>query len=63
MYRHNQNHSRHISLHDCRAERMTLENGVLSLIFPDGIWVTPEHEENAKCGAYRRSAGGLHDSG
>ena len=46
MYRHNQNHSRHISLHDCRAERMALENGVLSLTFPDGIWVTPEHEEN-----------------
>lgn len=41
-----QDHSRHISLHDCRATQMTLEKGVLSLTFPEGIWVTPDHEAN-----------------
>ena len=34
------------SLHDCRAERMAYENGVLSFCFPDGFWVTPDHPLN-----------------
>lgn len=35
------------SLHDCRAEKMTYENGVLSFCFPDGFWVTGEHPLNS----------------
>ena len=35
-----------LSLHDCYANRMQLENGVLSFFFRDGFWVTPSHHAN-----------------
>ena len=55
MYRYSQDHSRHISLHDCRAEKMALEGGIWSVTFPNGIWVTPDHEENLTQNVVRTS--------
>ena len=43
---HNDTNEQLLSLHDCRADRVTLENGVLSFSFSEGIWVLPEHPEN-----------------
>ena len=47
MYTHNEENNRFISLHDCRAEKMRLENGWLSFFFPNGIWVMDDHPENS----------------
>ncbi len=35
-----------INLHDCTVKEMHCKNGVLSLIFPDGIAITPNHPLN-----------------
>ncbi len=35
-----------ISIHDCIAQRMTLEKGILTFHFPEGIWVIPGHPSN-----------------
>lgn len=36
----------YISLHDCQAEKMNFDNGILSFIFPAGFWVTGQHPQN-----------------
>lgn len=36
-----------IGLHDCRADRASLENGVLSLWFREGIWVHQRQEDGS----------------
>lgn len=46
MYKHCDLNDNYISLHDCHAERINFENGVLSFIFPDGFWVAEEHCRN-----------------
>lgn len=46
MYRHCDDNSSLFSLHDCRAEKMTYESGVLSFCFPDGFWITRDHPLN-----------------
>lgn len=46
MYEHCDHHSTLFSLHDCHAEKMTFESGVLSFCFPDGFWVTRDHPLN-----------------
>ena len=46
MYEHCDHRSTLFSLHDCRAEKMTFESGVLSFCFPDGFWVTRDHPLN-----------------
>lgn len=46
MYRNSDINDSYISLHDCCAEKMSFENGVLSFDFPDGFWVTDKHPEN-----------------
>ena len=46
----------HISLHDCQAHRAVLEDGVLTLHFPDGVWVLPGHPANAAEDAHRTDA-------
>ncbi len=35
-----------ISIHDCLAHRVTVENGMLTFYFPEGIWVIPGHPSN-----------------
>ena len=47
-------HGREITLHDCVANHISFENHALRFFLPDGIWITPHHEENS-CGATVRS--------
>ncbi len=49
MFRFVETDDRLISLHDCRAEKMCYQNGVLSFLFSDGIWVLPQQTQN-QCG-------------
>ncbi len=46
MYRLQDSNGSQISLHDCRANNMYFENGILSFVFPDGFWVLPDHAQN-----------------
>jgi len=46
MYRYHQTNDEHISLHDCRAESASFENGVLAFDFREGFWIGPGHPEN-----------------
>ncbi len=46
MYKHCDCDDKHISLHDCHATKVVNENGILTFVFQDGIWVTPEHPSN-----------------
>ena len=46
-YLHNENNEEHLTLHDCRADRAELKDGVLSFWFPEGFWVTSRHPENS----------------
>ena len=46
MYEHYDLNDSCVSLHDCRAEKIAFDNGILSFIFPDGFWVTKQHPEN-----------------
>ena len=45
-YLHNEHDEKYISLHDCRADRVELNDGVLSFWFPEGFWVLSSHPEN-----------------
>lgn len=42
-----------VGLHDCRAKKMSFEQGVLSFYFPDGIWVLPKSSDNPASEALR----------
>lgn len=46
MYKHCDSDDCYISLHDCHAEKMVFDNGILSFIFPDGFWITQHHPLN-----------------
>jgi len=46
MYNHSELNNENIFLHDCYANSMNYENGVLSFVFPEGFWVTPQHNKN-----------------
>ena len=46
MYKHCDVSNEYISLHDCHATSILYENGVITFIFPDGIWVISEHPNN-----------------
>ena len=39
-------HDNEITLHDCTADKISFENGVLLFYLPDGFWVTPHHKDN-----------------
>ena len=43
---HKDREERFLSLHDCRANRAELRDGVLSFWFEAGFWVTQSHPEN-----------------
>ena len=46
MYNHSELNNDNIALHDCYANSMSYENGVLAFVFPEGFWVTPQHIKN-----------------
>ena len=46
MYKHCDTSDEYISLHDCHATSIVYDNGVITFIFPDGIWVTNECPSN-----------------
>ena len=45
-YRHNEKNEEHLTLHDCRAIRVAMNDGVLSFWFDEGFWVMSSHPEN-----------------
>ena len=45
-YKHCDTSDACLSLHDCVASKVSLENGVLSFYFDNGIWICPTHETN-----------------
>ena len=45
-YLHNEKNEEHLTLHDCRADRAELKNGILSFLFPEGFWVSSSHPDN-----------------
>lgn len=45
-YLHNEHNESCLSLHDCRADRVALKDGVLSFRFSEGFWVSNNHPEN-----------------
>ena len=53
MYQHCDFDDSCITLHDCRAEKMGFEKGVLSFVFPDGFWVAQQHPQNESNDAVR----------
>lgn len=46
MFKHCDSDDSHITLHDCFAEQIKFEDGILSFTFPDGFWVTAQHSQN-----------------
>lgn len=46
MYKHCDLDDCYISLHDCRAEKMSFDKGILSFTFSDGFWITQQHSLN-----------------
>ena len=42
-FSHCDNDEKHLSLHDCIAERAYFENGKLGFEFNDGFWISPDH--------------------
>lgn len=45
-----------ITLHDCVAEKMNFDNGVLSFLFPHGFWITQQHPKNESDNIVRTDA-------
>ena len=39
-------HGKELSLHDCVADKILLENKTLRFFLSDGFWVTPHHRKN-----------------
>lgn len=37
-------HGNKLTVHDCIAEKITLDNNILSFCFPNGFWICPSHE-------------------
>lgn len=46
MYKHHDKTGEHISLHDCKAEKVKFKNGYLTFYFKDGFWIFPSSEFN-----------------
>lgn len=47
MYNYSDNNEKDdISLHDCRATKIVLQDNILSFIFKDGFWVSGNHRNN-----------------
>ena len=39
MYHYNVINNEHVGLHDCRANKISWDENILSFYFPDGIWI------------------------
>lgn len=39
-------HGQELTLHDCVADKIVLEDDILRFYLPDGFWVTPHHKES-----------------
>ena len=39
-------HGKELTLHDCTADHISLEDSVLCFQLPDGLWVTTHHGDN-----------------
>ena len=46
MYKHCESNDKYISLHDCHVTKVVYDNGVLTFVFDDGIWILDEHPNN-----------------
>ena len=46
VYKHIETDDSDLVLHDCTANMIQLENGILTFYFKDGFWVTPSHRAN-----------------
>ena len=46
FYLHNEKNEEHLSVHDCRADRAALHDGVLTFWFTEGFWVLGSHPDN-----------------
>ncbi|MBQ8003377.1 MAG: hypothetical protein IJ297_08045 [Clostridia bacterium] len=46
MYKHIETDDTLFSIHDCYAEKMCLNDGVLTVTFPNGFWVLEKHPQN-----------------
>lgn len=46
MYQHCELTDDFLSLHDCSAEKIEFQDGVLSFLFPEGFWITSQHPQN-----------------
>lgn len=42
-------YGKELTLHDCIADKASLEDSALHFGLPDGFWITPHHQENM-CG-------------
>ena len=49
-------HGKELTLHDCIADKISVEKGSLHFHLPDGFWVTPHHKENASGKTVRTDA-------
>lgn len=47
MYQFKDSDDEHILLHDCRAVKASVKNGILSFYFPDGFWIGRDHKSNS----------------
>lgn len=56
MYKYCDSDNSYISLHDCHAEKMSIDKGILSFIFPDGFWITEQHCQNNSNAAVRTNS-------
>lgn len=45
-FRYRETDERFLTLHDCRADQAMINDGVLSFVFPDGIFIAPDHPDN-----------------
>ncbi|MBR4070946.1 MAG: hypothetical protein IKK26_00125 [Clostridia bacterium] len=43
---HCENSEKYVSLHDCIAEKVYFQDGVLGFEFEDGFWILPGHQES-----------------
>ncbi len=58
-YKHNDCESYNnfkLTLHDCRAEKITYNNGILSFYMSDGFGITPNHEASDFANTVRTDA-------